>query len=110
MDRYLIALIFPCVMMTNGCAASQPLVKRSVETMCVDSLVLAQTLAEYGEKPALTMTNNRETPKGVESFATVLFVNYQTKSWTLVEQDSEDLYCVIGMGDHLMPYQSKDFF
>ena len=78
--------------------------------MCVDSLVLAQTLVEYGEKPALTMTTNREMSKGVESFATVLFVNYQTKSWTLVEQYSEDLYCVIGMGNHLTPYQSKDFF
>jgi hypothetical protein len=110
MNRYLIALIFLSVMITSGCAANQPLVKRSVETMCVDSLVLAQTLVEYGEKPALTMTTNREMSKGVESFATVLFVNYQTKSWTLVEQYSEDLYCVIGMGNHLTPYQSKDFF
>jgi uncharacterized protein YcfL len=106
----LIACVVLSTLMIGGCSAAQPLVMRSVQTVCVNSAVLAETLAKYGERPALTMTNNREIAGQVESFATVLFVNYDTKSWTMAEQVKEDLYCVIGMGDHLSPYRSKDFF
>ena len=106
----LIAFMILLAPMVGGCAAEKPFVMRSVETVCVNSVVLAETLGKYGERPALTMTNNREIAGRVESFATVLFVNYDTKSWTMAEQVKEDLYCVIGMGDHLSPYRSKDFF
>lgn len=54
-------------------------------------------LAEYNEKPMLHMASKRnETANSL-----ILFVNSETKTYTLVEKVNELVYCVISTGEEL---------
>lgn len=108
MNRFLVVL--GLLIVTSGCAANPPLVMRSTDIICVDAATLAKTLDNYGEKPAITMSTNREIAGKTEPLATVLFINYTTKTWTMAERVNDDLFCVIGVGNHVQPYLPKDFF
>ena len=108
MNRFLVVLALAFV--TSGCAANPPLVMRPTDVICVDAATLAQTLANYGEKPAITMGTNREIAGKTEPLATVLFINYTTKTWTIAERINDDLFCVTGVGNNIQPYLPKDFF
>ena len=108
MNRFSVVLALSIV--TSGCAANPPLVTRPMDAICVDAATLAQTLANYGEKPAITMGTNREIAGKTESLATVLFINYTTKTWTMAERINDDLFCVTSVGTQVQPYLPKDFF
>jgi hypothetical protein len=82
------------IMLVLGIAVAQSItVQKPVE--CVDTATLLQGLigSDYKEKPIWL---------GVESGASLpkysLFVNEQTKTWTLIQFD-EKIACVLGTGE-----------
>jgi hypothetical protein len=75
-----------------------------VDAYCVNTQSLYQIITEHGEKPMLTAISVRMIRDSEVPFATVLYVNSETKSWTLVEKIRDDVYCVVGMGDNIKPY------
>jgi hypothetical protein len=79
--------------------------QKLVPHVCVSSQELTTTLARYGENPALTMMSSRVMDQQQQVHSSVLFVNYDTKTWTLVEKVQEDLYCVSAMGNEIQPFR-----
>lgn len=76
----------------------------ALPVICTDGATMAETLATYGELPMMTMMTTRE---GSEDSATVMFANPETRSWTLVEEIRDDVYCAVSMGQGLAPYQPR---
>lgn len=75
--------------------------------VCTDLEGLYDTVESFGEKAAMTMTHTREMQGEVVAVPTVLFINYETKSWTLAEQVTKNFYCILGVGDNIGPYTPK---
>lgn len=73
-----------------------------IDTVCGTPDQLYYYLDKLQEKPMLQMISQR----GTNEFSTVLFVNAKTQSYTIVEEISEKLYCVIGSGIELGVFSS----
>jgi hypothetical protein len=71
----------------------------SVPVFCVDYATLERTLDKYKEVPFVRGKSQRGTENKPDDYSMVLFVNRETKTWTLVEQVEPDYYCVIGVGE-----------
>ena len=81
----------------------------NIPTACTTTEALAALLAEYDETPALTMTSvraSKEKNKSTTNY-TLMFINYETKSWTLIERMSDNVFCVIAAGGSATPYVKK---
>jgi len=74
---------------------------------CIGIVTLSEVLTKHKETPAMIMNSSREVGGKVFDNPTVLFINYETKTWTIAEQITKDTYCVIGMGDAIKPYTDK---
>ena len=75
--------------------------------MCVGEIQFAETMTSYGEIPFVTMMTFRPVDKTMEKFEeypTVLFMNPDTRTWTLAEKRSNNNYCITGIGDNAAPY------
>jgi hypothetical protein len=77
------------------------------QAACVSIDGLADVLEEFDEMPSLTMTSSREINGKLVEYATVLFINYETKTWTLAERVTKDRYCVTATGDNIKPHVAK---
>jgi len=77
------------------------------EAICIKVESLAEVVTEFGEEPSLTMISVRETQRGQVEIPTVLFINYETKSWTMVERVDKDRFCVVATGENIKPYVKK---
>lgn len=78
------------------------------DAVCINIDSLAELVDEFGEDPSLVMTSIRETQRGGQvEIPTVLFVNYETKTWTMVERVTKDRFCVIATGENIKPYVKK---
>lgn len=71
----------------------------SVPVFCVDYATLERTLDKYKEVPFVRGKSQRGSDDKPDDYSMVLFVNRETKTWTLVEQVEPDYYCVIGVGN-----------
>jgi hypothetical protein len=75
------------------------------ELICGSEAGMAEVLEKYGEIPFATMTSNREVPiVGLTVSPLVIFVNPKTKTYTMIEQITKDLYCVVAIGENINPY------
>ena len=81
----------------------------NIPTACTTTEALAALLAEYDETPALTMTSVRVSKEQNKSTTnpTLMFINYETKSWTLIERMADNVFCIIGSGGSAAPYVKK---
>jgi hypothetical protein len=76
---------------------------------CGNARSLARLLSEYDETASLTMTSIRDSESGeIKKNVLVLFINYKTKTWTMAERISPDLFCIIATGDDVNPYVKKE--
>jgi hypothetical protein len=89
------------LLVTAPVLASTP---RSVPVVCTTKTEMAGVLEEFGERAMLTMISHRNITGTTAEIATVLFVNPETKSWTLVERPDADTYCAIAHGININPY------
>jgi hypothetical protein len=82
--------------------------QQAYTAVCVDINTLAELVTEFGENASLTMTSTRERKNGeLVQIPTVLFINYETKTWSLVERPDRNRYCVIATGEDVKPYAKK---
>jgi hypothetical protein len=76
---------------------------------CVDADAMAAFLVEFDEMPALTMTTTRQgTDNKTAQHQTLFFINYKTKSWSLVEKLETGEFCITGAGENVTPYVKKE--
>jgi hypothetical protein len=71
---------------------------------CVKIETLAELLEEFEEDPAMTMTSIRASGDDFATNALVLFINYETRTWTMAERIPGNRYCVIATGENIKPY------
>jgi succinyl-CoA synthetase alpha subunit len=75
------------------------------ELICGNEAGMAEVLEKYGEIPFATMTSSREVPiVGLTVNPLVIFVNPKTKTYTIIEQLTADVYCVVAIGENINPY------
>ena len=80
----------------------------NIPVTCVNSNTMAKLLVEFDEQPSLTMISTREGVNGKTfQHRTLLFINYETKSWSLVEKLDTGEFCVVGVGEEITPYVKK---
>ena len=73
---------------------------------CGDENAFKEMLRVYKEVPAFQMATIRENPTtgNPMKIRTTLYVNFETKSWTLVEYFPGDkTYCVSASGEDIVP-------
>lgn len=67
-----------------------------------------ETLEKYGEIPFVNMNAYRALRNNdVMNLPAIMFVNPKTKSYTLVEKFSDQLYCVVSIGEQVSPSTDK---
>ena len=72
---------------------------------------LKEMLRVYKEVPSFQMATIRESPATGNPIKihTTLYINFETKSWTLVEYFPGDkTYCVISSGEDIAPAKSAN--
>jgi len=77
------------------------------ESICVPQKDLEASMMKHGEKPFITALAYRITEGKPMSHPIVVFMNPNTKSWTLVEKTDSNSFCVIGVGTKMEPFFSK---
>jgi len=87
--------------------ASNDIITVDFPIVCSNSNALAEVLMEYKEQPAMTMSSVRDAGGRQMINPLVLFINYETKSWTLGERIAPDVICLIAVGDNINPYKEK---
>ena len=91
--KYLILLLALLISLTVNAQT------RLLPVECGNLKDLTTVMVEFNEKPfaageTVRSTNNRTIVESVVIF----FLNKKTKTWTVVEKISDDLYCVISSG------------
>jgi hypothetical protein len=80
----------------------------NIPAICLSSDAMAKLLVEFDEQPSLTMITTREGVDGKTArHQTLLFINYETKSWSLVEKLDSGEFCIVGVGEKITPYIKK---
>jgi hypothetical protein len=76
---------------------------------CANSKVLSELVSEFDETLSLTMTSFRENTKSDPTKNLLLvFINFKTKTWTMAEQVSKDVFCIIATGDDVNPHVKEN--
>jgi succinyl-CoA synthetase alpha subunit len=80
--------------------------RATYEAVCMNHLQLAEITNTFGEIP---VARGVSVPLGKKDtvFTTVIFVNPQTNTFTIVEQVTDDRYCVIVLGTEFQPASAK---
>jgi hypothetical protein len=94
-------------LITHPSIANDDITTIPMDVVCVHPSVLSDTLEEFGEIPFLQMNSTREIDGRVVTNPTVMFMNPETKTWTMAERLSKNVYCVIAIGDFVMPFRDK---
>lgn len=110
MKKFLLPLLlFPVMAIGNNTNVEQQefdLIQTKI--ICTEDKVIYSSLDEYGEKPMVHMVSHRKindgTEESINSYPTILFVNPNTGTWTLVEKHTENILCVVTIGQQLKPY------
>jgi hypothetical protein len=77
------------------------------ETVCVSKKMLDETVAKHGEKPFVIAVGHRLVDEKKVFHPVIMFMNPNTKTWTLVERIEPDTFCVVGVGSKMEPFFSK---
>lgn len=75
----------------------------SISTYCVDDVELEDTVAKYNESPIARGVSVRSLNNTGVSLTMVIFVNKETRSFTIAEKVDNNLYCIIGIGTAFTP-------
>lgn len=87
-----------CMCTVIAAPNTQPITAK-LDVVCVSASDLLGTLKEYAEIPLA----RGATIRGDSVHVMVLYINPVTKSWTLVEKPTDNLYCVLGVGGSFEP-------
>jgi hypothetical protein len=78
---------------------------KTIDVVCATEKQIEDTIVKkFKEQPMLVMNTSREINGKETNLVTILFVNPQTKTWTLAEQWTETEICVISVGKGIVPF------
>lgn len=98
MEKYIAALAFVTLPVQ-----AQEVVSVPIDAYCVTKNHMTGILAEHQEKAMLVGVSVRNINGNEVSVPMVVFVNPETKSFTIAEKVN-DRYCVVALGEKLSPY------
>lgn len=91
--------------LTRAAAEIDELSTYNIVTYCVTKKMLATMLVDYQELPSIAMSSVRNVmTDNVTVNPGILFVNYSTKTWTLVEKVNNNKFCIVAIGQDITPY------
>lgn len=104
MNRFMIALA--ATFIVTGAAQAQS-DTTYFDAQCANGDDLNSVMARYQEQPMLGAISVRGSDPVHVMVPVVLFMNPETRTWTLVEQHAEDHYCVIAAGRGIAPFVNE---
>ena len=109
MNKLIKTLVLASAGVLVNAHAQGELTKVNIPALCTTSEAMSKLLTDYDEKPALVMVTTRDTEQKnkPKSNITLLFINYETKNWTLIERMSKDVFCMISAGEKITPYSES---
>ena len=107
--RHIVALVIAIVVNTTAVADESELTFRTpFDAICTTQQIFGETIIKYGETPIMRVLSVRRIDGATVFMNTVLFMNIETGSWTLAEKISDDVLCVIAMGQNWQVYPGKN--
>lgn len=100
--KTLVSLLFLVPSLVFANADKQSLQIATYQTVCLNSKDLTDTVDEFKEVPfvrGLSMPLLQNSAP----LSLVIFVNPETKSYTIVEKTGEDTYCILAVGSGFEP-------
>lgn len=74
---------------------------------CSDEKEVTTILTEYGETPMLVMQGVRAISGNVLNVSVTLYVNPNTKTYTIIEELRKDILCLVTTGEGLKVYKEE---
>ena len=71
-----------------------------LHVMCFTLKDLAEVLTEFNETPFSIGNVERDGKDGTDTGTVILFVNRETKTWTIAEKHKSGLYCILSGGSN----------
>ena len=107
--RHIVALVIALAVNTTAVADESELTFRTpFDAICTTQQIFGETIIKYGETPIMRGLSVRRIDGATVFMNTVLFMNIETGSWTLAEKISDDVLCVIAMGQNWQAYPGKN--
>ena len=95
------------VYVTNSHAQEKPVQKPTIELICgTEQQFKDSIIGYYKETPLISFSTMRIIQGQEIHLVSMLFVNQETMTWTLVERWSSDIYCVVAAGTGFEPYSN----
>lgn len=108
MKKIIAGLIAGSALVISAAATSEEKVgMQNVETPCVSLDYITKVTEEFGELPILRADSVRKEGDQHISHVAVLYINMETKSWTMAEKMNDKTYCIIAVGSGMMPVDKK---
>jgi hypothetical protein len=76
-----------------------------LNVICVNLQTLEDVLSEFNELP---MIRGKSIRSDTTENPLVLFMNAETKSWTLIERNNSGKYCILAVGEGMEPVPTKN--
>jgi len=107
--RNLVALLFAITINTTAVADESELTFRTpFDAICTTQQIFGETMLKYGETPIMRGQSVRNVDGVMVFMNTVLFMNLETGTWTLAEKITDNVFCVMAMGQNWQVYQGKN--
>ena len=107
--RPIVALVIAIAVNTTAVADESELTFRTpFDAICTTQQIFGETIIKYGETPIMRGLSVRNIDGATVFMNTVLFMNIETGSWTLAEKITDDVLCVIAMGQNWQAYPGKN--
>ena len=105
----LVALLFAVTVNTTAVANESELTFRTpFDAICTTQQIFGETMLKYGETPIMRGQSVRNVDGVMVFMNTVLFMNLETGTWTLAEKITDNVFCVMAMGQNWQVYQGKN--
>ena len=107
--RPIVALVIAIAVNTTAVADESELTFRTpFDAICTTQQIFGETMLKYGETPIMRGQSVRNVDGVMVFMNTVLFMNLETGTWTLAEKITDNVFCVMAMGQNWQVYQGKN--
>ena len=74
--------------------------------LCTNWETVGRSLSRYGEKPMIKSQSIRFVGGNRQMVHMIIFTNPETRTWTMIEQFDNELYCIMGAGEDLQAFDN----
>lgn len=76
---------------------------KTIKADCYPLKDIVLELGKYKEAPLLMANSVRPVGSDNQGNALIIFMNTESRTWTIIERANDEIYCIIAIGDHLSP-------